>query len=547
MKSLFASKAGFWLFAALPVMFFFLYGFHGMDAADRGFIPAFSYRILSGEVIYQDFFYVRPPLTPYLHTFEMALFPDSLEMVAYRFFFYVFIWLSVLFSILALRRYFDFEQLGLSPWLMGSISFVLSIHNFFQAPWHTVDGILFAALGLFLLSRGPSLGSLVAGLLALGLSAMAKQPFAIVPLLGVLLVLFLYPWKRALVATTVALALALLCFLVIEYGLTPDHGFFQSMVAQTTGVTSFQEMLWSAFKLYIWPAAIAVLPPALVWWVLKRLVRKSLSGWIMGAFTFLGIAAVAIGPLVITLQAQHFVMPKSGFHHALLFCGGMVAILSFLRRDRAGLAVVIAMLAVSWASGVSWGYASPVLYSFPAIFALGYFMGKIAAFKPPRWFWPVMCGICIASVAWLNLYVYHEDFRTRITHDLGSVFPRLSHVRAGQEQFDRYVELKALHARYGDAFTVLPSMPAAHYLTQTRPRISADWVHDAEINYGKGIPLVIQQLEQADNYVFAMKDEMRRANESGTFRCSVLRHVIDHWDRIDSTHYFWVYAPPGSL
>ncbi|MFM2375325.1 MAG: hypothetical protein RLZZ165_422, partial [Bacteroidota bacterium] len=65
-------KASFILFASLPLLFFLVFGFDGMDASDRGFIPALSYRILSGQVMYQDFYYVRPPVTPYLHTFEMA-------------------------------------------------------------------------------------------------------------------------------------------------------------------------------------------------------------------------------------------------------------------------------------------------------------------------------------------------------------------------------------------------------------------------------------------------------------------------------------------
>src|SRR5688572_425468 len=110
MKSASRYTLSFLLFAGLPIAFFLLFGFDGMDVADRGFIPAFAYRILSGQAIYQDFFYVRPPLTPYLHTFEMALLPDSLEMVGYRFFFYVFLWLSILFSILSLRKFFDFER-----------------------------------------------------------------------------------------------------------------------------------------------------------------------------------------------------------------------------------------------------------------------------------------------------------------------------------------------------------------------------------------------------------------------------------------------------
>jgi hypothetical protein len=541
-------KPSFVLFAALPVLFFILFGFDGMDVADRGFIPAFADRILAGETVYQDFYYVRPPLTPYLHTFEMAIFPDALEMVAYRFFFYVFVWLSVLFSILALKRYFDFEKMGVSPWLLGSIGYLLAIHNFFAAPWHTVDGIVFASLGLLLISRGPKIGYLVGGLFCLGLAALAKQPFSVVPITGVALLFWLYPWKRAAIATALTLVLAGIGFVAIEYWLTPSFSFWAKMRAQTTGVTSFEEMKWSAFKLYVRPALV-VAAAALLWYVLKRRLKLAATPQIVGALAFLGILLMAIGPLAITVQKGEFVMPKSGFYHGLLACGAMITVLSLWKRDRLGLAVLLAMLVISWASSVSWGYASPVLYSFPAIFALAYFTGTIAEFKAPRWFWPTALAICMACIACLNLYVYHDDFRTELTHDLGAVFTRLSHIDTGAEEYERYAELKTLHAKYGDAFTVLPSMPLAHYVTATKPRIKADWIHDGEINYQTGIAETVQMLDASKNFVFALKDEMGRADEQGTFRCSVLKHVITHWVRIDSTQEFWVYenlVPPIS-
>jgi hypothetical protein len=534
-------KASFLFFAALPVVFFLLFGFHGMDVADRGFIPAFAHRIVSGEVIYQDFFYVRPPLTPYLHTFEMVLFPDSMEMVAYRFFFYAFVWLSVLFSILSLKKFFDFGKIGISPWVLGSMGFLLSVHNFFPAPWHTLDGIVFASLGIYLISSGPKLGYLVVGMFSLGLAAMTKQPFAIVPVAGTLLLFFLYPWKKAALALAGTAFLAILCILTIEYLLTPDFNFFEKMIAQTTGVTSFEEMKWSAFKLYVRPALASFVPAAVIWYVVKHRLKSPNTGKIMAVIGYLGIAVVAVGPLVLTILENQFVMPKSGFYHALLFTGGMIVLISMLRRDRRGLAVVLAMMVVAWASSVSWGYATPVLYSLPSLFAIVYFVGDVAKFTPPKWFWASATGICLLCISVLNLYVYHDNFRTQITHDLGPVFPRLSHIKAGQEQFDCYNDLKTLYGKYGPNFTVLPSMPAAHYVTETQPRVPADWNHDAEINYKTGIDQTISILEQDHNYVFALKDELHRADESGTFRCSVLRHVLDHWTQIDETKEFVVY------
>jgi hypothetical protein len=370
---------------------------------------------------------------------------------------------------------------------------------------------------------------------------MCKQPFAVVPLAGLPLLYFHHPWKRALSAIALASLAALFAGILIEFWLTPEFGFFHAMRQQTTGVTAFKDMKWSAFQLYIRPGFYSFVPAALLWYILNQRERSLATGKLMGTLVFLGFLAMAIGPLVVTYQAQHFIMPKTGFYHGLLFCGGGLAVLTILKRDRLLLSMSLAMMVASWASSISWGYPSPVLYSAPAVLTIAYFLVSVAKFTPPKWFWPTIFAICLGSVATLNLYIYEDAFRTKTTNDLGTVFPRLSHISAGNTQFTQYRELKQLHSRYGDRFTVLPSMPLAHYVTNTEPRIPIDWVHDAEINYQSGIRDVIARLEASPNRVFAMKDELRRANEEGAYRCSVLKHVITHWARIDSTTMFLVY------
>jgi hypothetical protein len=491
--------------------------------------------------MYQDFYYVRPPVTPYLHTFEMALFPETMVMVAYRFFFYVFLWLSVFFSVKTLQRYFDFGKTGASPWWLGAIAYVLSVHNFFAAPWHTVDGIVFASLGFFVISRGSRLWLLAAGLFVLGLSAMCKQPFAVVPLAGLPLLYFHHPWKRALSAIALASLAALFAGILIEFWLTPEFGFFHAMREQATGVTSFEDMKYIGFKLYIGAGLYSFVPAALLWYILNHQVKSLAAGKVMGTLVFLGFLTIALVSLIVTLQAQSFMYPQPVFYPGLLFCGGGVAMLTILKRDRMLLSMALAMMSASWASGISWGYTSPVLYTAPAVLTIAYFLVSVAKFSPPKWFWPTIFAICLVSVGTLNLYIYDDDPRTKTTNDLGTVFPRLSHISAGKAKFTRYQELKQLHARYGDRFTVLPSMPLAHYVTNTEPRIPIDLVHDAEINYQSGIKDVIARLEASPNRVFAMKSELAQADRGRTYRCSVLKHVITHWAKIDSTAEFLVY------
>jgi hypothetical protein len=533
---------GFFVFAALPILFFILFGFHGMDAADRGFIPALAYRIMSGEVIYHDFFYVRPPLSPYLHTFEMALFPESMEMVAYRFFFYVFMWMPIYWSIRSLERFFDMGKLGVSPWLLGAIGYVFSVHNFFAAPWHTLDGIFFSALGLYCITRGTKVLPIILGIFCLGLSALAKQPFGVVPMAGIALVAFLYGWKKAVIGSLGALGLAVAGFAIIEVWLTPGYDFVREMMGQTMGVSSLNEMRWGGYQLYVRPAAAALGMGLAAWLTLKYGFKLTRLGWPMAVLVLLGFVVLGTGIVYVTVQHGAFIQPKQGFYHGLVFLGGAIAGISFLKRDRPGNAVLLVMTVAAWASGISWGYAIPVLYCFPAIFAIAYFLSNVAGFDAPKWYWSSILGIALIAVGSLNMYVYHDGLRPAITHDLGTVFPKLSCIYAGDEQYAHHVELKSLHARYGDNFTVLPSMPLANYLTNTRPPIQVDWAHDAEINYQVGIDRLTQTLETQRTYVFAMRTELYRATEEGHYRCSTLRHVLENWERIDSTSMFYVYA-----
>ena len=52
---------------ALSLLFTLLYGLHGYSGRDEGFLPALSWRVVSGQLPYADFFYIRPPGSVLLH------------------------------------------------------------------------------------------------------------------------------------------------------------------------------------------------------------------------------------------------------------------------------------------------------------------------------------------------------------------------------------------------------------------------------------------------------------------------------------------------
>ncbi|MCK5923915.1 MAG: hypothetical protein KAG66_23475, partial [Methylococcales bacterium] len=216
------------LFFLLPILYFILYGSYGFDETDQGFIVSLCYRILIGEVPHEDFFYVRPPLTPLLHSLEMALLPENIELIGMRFFGILYLWLTVLFSLLAFRRLFDFEQLNISVWHLGALGFIVSMHNYPPMAWHTIDGVLFTALGAYFLSRGEQAHWIALALIAWAMAPLAKQPFAVVPLTGLLAVFWMYPPRKAAKGLALAASIGII-LMAFMYFIAPGKEFIQEM------------------------------------------------------------------------------------------------------------------------------------------------------------------------------------------------------------------------------------------------------------------------------------------------------------------------------
>ncbi|HHG85162.1 MAG TPA: hypothetical protein ENJ82_10495, partial [Bacteroidetes bacterium] len=351
------------LFFLLPILYFILYGFYGFCDTDQGFIPALSYRMAIGEMPVRDFIYVRPPLSPLIHTLEQILLPESLEILGSRLLFYVFIWLSILFGLLSLKRFLKLEEMGVSPWLIGGLAFVLAVHNYPPMPWHTLDGILLAAMGVYVASRGPQWFNTIFGLSLMGLSALAKQPFGVVPLGGVALLFLLYPWKRALLGTVGALVVACSILLALEMS-DPETDFVQGLIAQATGATSLNDLRYGAYQLYVRPVVAMFGLVWLVWAILHYGLKYSRAKEAIVAMIWLGFLAMFAIHVYSGLKTHSFVPPRMGFYHTLLFSGGWMAFMQFMRkRDRKAMAILLLLCLINWASGISWGFSIPVLFA----------------------------------------------------------------------------------------------------------------------------------------------------------------------------------------
>ena len=518
------------------MIYYLLYGPFGFADTDQGFIPALSYRISIGEIPYLDFDYVRPPLSPLLHRLELYL-PDAFEMRAMRFHSYLMVWASVLFSLLAFRRHFELKKLGTSTWILASLAFVFSMHNFPPMPWNTVDGVFFGSLGIYLLSLERK--GLILGLFSLFLAAMAKQPFAVLFPIGCLMAFKLHAPKKAILGIAGVLGLIALIAIVVQLKYA---GFLQAMLKSVTGTTTFADLFASGIQTYFLPLGLFILPSVLGYFLTKSYPRlRRLMGFVL----LLGIALVPLAHAGLSYQQAAFQPQRLGAYHALLMAAGILLWQVWKRKNWAQFNVLLLMCALAWSSGVSWGYAVPVLYAFPGIAAMFILVTEKFDFELPNWVVPTMTGLAFVGFFLMQQFPYRDAPKWELTENIGQVFERSEGVYTGKDNLVRLTELDFLSRKCEGKFVVLPAMPAAHYLTNTKPIIGIDWTHDGELQ-----PDRIQEnyaiLQASKAPIFVENSRMEEATaKDKRYRSTLLKMVLENYQKTDwHPHgYYSVYVP----
>lgn len=507
------------MFAALPLVYTLLYGSNGFADTDGGFIPGLAWRVLNGQLPYLDFVYVRPPLTPMLHALELWIWPDRWELIGMRLDYYLMLWGAVAFGMQALRRQIDFEGMGIAPWLLASIAFMLGVHNFPATAWHTVDGIFFGAMGFWLLSGRTSVLVQALGLLALALSGLAKQPFFILLPAGLVLLPLLQPRRVAIFASLLGLGtlggLSALTILLLP------HGFTAAMMDQVLGAGEGEVLLQTGVLNYGLPAVMAGAALGLV--VLTK--GRDGLGRILGMAFQVGLLALPLLYVALQFRRMEFVPPVWGTFHALLLLAWAAAAMIWRTGNRHGAVVLFALGLLSWASGLSWGYAMPVLFALPGVVGVAWWAHRASG---GRWFsWRLLTvSVFVACLLW-QLFPYRDVPVWQQVGGAGEIFPKLGHVRTNPQNLAKWRELAELDSVLQGRYAVVPAQPGVHWLTGSQPLLPTDWEHDAEVG-NKPIPALE---ERARNLNLAIVVEMERIPEADAadlhYRSSLLKAFLD--------------------
>ena len=494
-----------WLVALLPLIGVFVFvgclfaatGRFGFNPTDEGLIVSTSYRILHGQIPHLDIVSARPLGSAILHTFDIVL-PTPLVITSRAVTCLEFTIFTVLFGALALRR---------APWCWGvgeaacvGAAVLVNIHSFPLMAWHTVDGLLFTAVGFALIKSGVDGGRgrrLDGAFLALGTAVLMKQSFVAAPVAGIVWVVAA-DWKARQLRPSRLIRCGLVAAIpgFVYLGVIAAFGGLGDAIAQLTGGTLVTgSSLGSAYHQPAVRAAVGVtLAALLASWLLRVIGERTMQRWLAGA--------IVVADLIVRAGLTGYVMWVS--LGARLELGGIWAITilwmlaatvlwrAVIDRHIDGIACLL--LLVGWMTSLSWGYAMPNLVGGSLALTLGCCIWRpspAGASSVGRWpgralFGLVaVAGLALVSVVFVDARmhsIYRELPSSRLTADLGAVDQEFWGIRSDPSTAQYLSQIKTCADRHPARFVaVLPDNAAIYGALGLDNPFPLDWMYQPEL------------------------------------------------------------------
>lgn len=523
----------FLIFLFLPLIFLLIFGRFSLEDSDSGFIVGMGWRIINGEIPYKDFYYVRPFISPLISSFYLYLIPDYGEIILMRLLNYYQLMIQVFLTVLILKKYYNFEKLKLNVYLFSIVSFLITSIGSLNFQWHTTDGILFAVIGFFLISyfhHKSFLFLIIAGI-SFGASVLTKQNFLVVPILGFLFVLFQYGIKKAL-QVVFGVFLALLGFYYYLF----FNDIIELFLVQNTGSTTFVDLFNTGFFAYFTGHKYLLIYILLSLFVFKFIDyffknNKWKNIFIALVFTLVVVNSVSF---IFFKESPRIILFDRLIPILVIF--SFIYLFLYKKENIKDHYILIALLGVSWASSISWGGMSPLMFFTPVIFSAYYLIQKKLNIFDKRVNLFFILFIAIYSFI-TNAKPYRDDFIWKKYTSASEISQKLAFVKINDTSMSKHLELEEILNKY-DKTTVLPSMPGAYYIHNKINYFSIDWAMDVEAAYDrKGL---IKDLKSCcDYYIVEKKSFGQPIGKEGKFYSSITDYVLLNYQLYDSKYEFF--------
>jgi len=527
-------------FLLLPVFYCYLYAPYGLEDEDTGFITALCWRIFNGQIPYKDFIYIRPPITIYFHSIIFQLIPANYYIIFERCFFYFIVWIYSFLASLIISAFYDLQKMKLDKYLLSSSFFTFSCHNFPPMAWPSVDGVFFACLGAYFLSRQPRFYNTILSILFFVLSSLTKQSFFIMPIVPLLYLLLNY--KLYKISNLIFAILTLFLSASILFMFLYKYSIVNSFITETTGQTGLYDLFSTAILQYLgsnYMFAISLI----LFYIFTRRFFKINIGWfgLLYIISLLGLICAR------SLYHQCNIYPREYSQFLFLIC--LVIIIKEFTIKNRSIHILLVLLSISWCASISRGYPLPVLFSPPLLFGTYLYLSKYSSFKYLNIFNFLILLFSLVTFFIAYQYPYRYQERKFMEYDISHVFPKLKYIKVQKKTYDKYSELKFIGNQYNDKFAILPSMPLSFYLLNKQNPLPVDWATNIEDNYDN--ENLINILESKIEYVLLEKNNITFTgtcsfkNHSTDKDCSVLyTYVKENWVLIKTYEYFDIYRRP---
>ena len=525
------------------VLFLFILSFYslvlsrfGLENFDTGYIPSFSWRIVNGQSVYQDFIYKGPPVTLYFHALFMKLLPESGQFFWIRILNYLLFASQVYLLVSAFDNIYNLSRYRIEKWGVIAVGFIVSLLNFSPYPWPTTDGLLFAAIAFFLVSRLEKFSFYRLFLIALCsvLAALTKQSFYLVPFFFLFWILVKFNFRTAL------LFLMLIIFWVIVYfSLVTNITSFDNFIAQTTGETHLHDLFSTGIHNYIfipitWFVTVSLFLLVFTWIYLK-VKGKSID---VSLPFFKWTAIVVFFLAIFFCFSKEFLIASR-----IAFVAVVIALfyrLEFRLVNLSKVAPIAVTLGIAWSSSISLGYQFPILFASGIILSFLILVGEDLKKYSKYYLW-IAVPVCLIAFSY-NYRPYRETTIPNLKYSLESVSPKLKYIKTNKSNFEKYSELKKLIEKYGENFIVAPNIPMANYLFSHHSELPADWLIETEV--ARRQKMFIRLAASKKNFVFLEKSFLQKEEcmpEKKENFSSIAAFIYNKFRLIEETNHFLIY------
>jgi len=447
---------------------------------DGGYMYGAGWRMLSGEKLYIDYIYARPPVSPYFNALIQYILPDNYEYLNMRRFFYLEIFIYSFLTAHILNNKMKEYKIKIDTLTLSTIFFIFNAH-FNNYMWHTTDGLFFMIISLWIIVMKDNKWTILSSLMFV-LAVGTKQSFYPALILFPLFIALVKDKKSSIVfAFFVILWIAILgvTYNKLEQGSIQAWMELSQFESQTKAIIEAGLVTYIVhFGILMIFLGFSMINLTLIEDIRKYMKEKKGEGALLYIIKYW--ARVIL--ILITIDAFLLIFMDSIFPKLMhvFISGGMVFVfISIIIRMKVNnsqnfkddFLLITIMFSIAWMSSLSWGYKTPIFYSGIIIYVL-ISLSEINISKRKIVSFFFISFILVTSIL-------SNRFEKGVNLEFISEKLKGVYIFEKEKVEDQQRILDEIEKCNTD-FIVFPSHTYIHYATKTKPVSQLDWISKAE-------------------------------------------------------------------